>query len=187
MLLGSACALLALASLYVLRVRTLSSFLQRKWFPACHFFFRLTFTFQLLNKLWSQVSSLLPTGTCLPFLSRIGFSIPTARRRSSHVANSRFRAFRESICAQEKVPTYLVYTSIHSMGLELTIAGTRITCDATSLRNALYMRLMYVMLPAFHMIYTIIRTHGLQLGFDVSSRRTHTTHIRRSRKALPDP
>ena len=28
------------------------------------------------------------------FLSRIGFSIPTARRFSSNVANSRFRAFR---------------------------------------------------------------------------------------------
>ena len=35
------------------------------------------------------------------------FSIPTARRLPSNVANSRFRAFRESICAQEKVPTNL--------------------------------------------------------------------------------
>ena len=52
------------------------------------------------------------------FLSRIGFSIPTARRLSSNVANSRFRAFRESICAQEKVPTN--FTSMHSGGLELT-------------------------------------------------------------------
>ena len=34
----------------------------------------------LLDKPWSQVSSLLPPGTCLQFLSRIGFSIPTARR-----------------------------------------------------------------------------------------------------------
>ena len=49
---------------------------------------------QLLDKLWSQVSSLLPPGTCLQFLSRIGFSIPTARRLSSNFANSRFRAFR---------------------------------------------------------------------------------------------
>ena len=51
------------------------------------------------------MSSLLPPGTCLQFLTRIGFSIPTARRFSSKVPNSRFRAFRESICAQEKVPT----------------------------------------------------------------------------------
>ena len=48
------------------------------------FFFCLTFTFQLLDKLWSQVSSLLPPGTCLQFLSRIGFGIPTARRLSSN-------------------------------------------------------------------------------------------------------
>ena len=70
-------------------------------------FLQRTFTFQLLDELWSQVSSLLPPGTCLQFLSRIGFSIPTARRLSSNVANSRFRAFRESICAQEKVHTNL--------------------------------------------------------------------------------
>ena len=60
-------------------------------------FFFLFFSlllFQLLDKLWSQVSALLPPGTCLQFLSRIGFSIPTARRLSSNVANSRFRAFR---------------------------------------------------------------------------------------------
>ena len=49
----------------------------------------------LRDKPWSQVSSLLPPpGTCLQFLSRIGFSIPTARRFSSNVANSRSRAFR---------------------------------------------------------------------------------------------
>ena len=50
---------------------------------------------------------LLPPGSCLQFLSRIGFSDPTARRFSSSVANSRSRAFRKSICAQEKVPTNL--------------------------------------------------------------------------------
>ena len=48
----------------------------------------------LPDKPWSQVSSLLPPGTCLQFLSCIGFSIPTARRFSSNVANSRSRAFR---------------------------------------------------------------------------------------------
>ena len=39
------------------------------------------------------------------FLSRIGFNIPTARRFSSNVANSRSRDFRLSILLQEKVPT----------------------------------------------------------------------------------
>ena len=58
-------------------------------------FFGLTFTFQLLDKLWTQVSSFLPPGMCLQFLSRIGFSVPTALRLSSNVANSRFRYFRE--------------------------------------------------------------------------------------------
>ena len=39
-----------------------------------------TSTFQLLNKPWSQVSSLLALGSCLQFVTRIGFSNPTARR-----------------------------------------------------------------------------------------------------------
>ena len=39
-----------------------------------------TSTFQLLDKPWSQVSSLLPPCSCLQFLSRRGFSNPTARR-----------------------------------------------------------------------------------------------------------
>ena len=34
-------------------------------------FFSLTFTFQLLDKPWSHVSSLLSPGSCLQFLSRI--------------------------------------------------------------------------------------------------------------------
>ena len=44
------------------------------------FFFSHTCTFQLLDKPRSQVSSLLPPGSCLQFLSRMGFSNPTARR-----------------------------------------------------------------------------------------------------------
>ena len=39
-----------------------------------------TSTFQLLDKPWSQVSSLLTPGSCLQFLSSIGFSNPAARR-----------------------------------------------------------------------------------------------------------
>ena len=67
-------------------------------------FFRLTFTFQLLDKLWSQVPSLLSPVRAFSFYrAYVGFSIPTARRFSSNVANSRSRAFLESICVQEKV------------------------------------------------------------------------------------
>ena len=44
------------------------------------FFLSHTSTFQLLEKPWSQVSSL-PPGSCLQFLSRIWFSNSTAVRR----------------------------------------------------------------------------------------------------------
>ena len=66
----------------------------------------------LLDKPWSQVSPPLPPGIDLyvpSFLSRIGFSIPTATnsRFSSNAANLRSpRAFRGSFFfIQEKVPT----------------------------------------------------------------------------------
>ena len=68
-------------------------------------FFPHISTFHLLDKPWSQVSSLLHPGSCLQFLSRREFSNPTARRFSSSVSNSRSRASRKSICDQEKVPT----------------------------------------------------------------------------------
>ena len=74
---------------------------------------------------------------CRPFspparafiLSRKAFNIPTASRRSSNVANSRFRAFHYSIYVQEKV-----LTSVHSVRLEptkLILVGTRTTYRAT--------------------------------------------------------
>ena len=46
------------------------------------FYFSHTSTLQPLDKPWSQVSSLVPPGSCLQFLSRIGSAIPllTARR-----------------------------------------------------------------------------------------------------------
>ena len=44
------------------------------------FFHKHLSTFQLLDKPWSQVSPLLLPGSCLQFLSRIGFGNPTARR-----------------------------------------------------------------------------------------------------------
>ena len=83
------------------------------------FSFRLTFTFQLLDKLWSQVSSLLPPGMCLQFLSRIGLSIPTARRLSSNVANSRTFALSASQFVHKK-KSLRIYSSITMGGLELT-------------------------------------------------------------------
>ena len=61
------------------------------YFPAQLVDFTLS---DLLDKPWSQASSLLPPGTFLLFLSRIGFSIPTTRRFSLNVANSRSRASR---------------------------------------------------------------------------------------------
>ena len=85
----------------------LTTIIERRTF---FFFFFSHFTFQLLDKPWSQVSSLLPPGACLQFLSRLltGFSNPAARRFFiSSVANSRSRAFRKSTCAQEKAPTNL--------------------------------------------------------------------------------
>ena len=44
------------------------------------YFFPHTFNFQLLDKPWSQVSSLFSPGSCPKFLSPITFSNPTARR-----------------------------------------------------------------------------------------------------------
>ena len=58
--------------------------LQRNYRTAYVFFFFFllfhTSTFQLVDKPWSQVSSFLPLGSCLPFFSRIGCSNPTGRR-----------------------------------------------------------------------------------------------------------
>ena len=101
-----------------------------------HFYFPAQFVggftlSDLPDKPWSQVSSLLPPGTCLQFLSRIGFSISTSRRFSSNVANSCSRAFREYFFMQEKVPTS---TYVHSVRIEptkLILVGTRITYQAT--------------------------------------------------------
>ena len=86
----------------------------------------------VLDKPWSRVSSLLPPGTCLQFLSRIGFSIPTARRFSSNVVNSRSRAFPLIIIFfARKSP----YEYVHSVRIELAkliLVGTRITYQATA-------------------------------------------------------
>ena len=46
----------------------------------CLFIDFYTSTFRLLDKPWSQVSSLSPPGFCLQILSRIAFGSPTVRR-----------------------------------------------------------------------------------------------------------
>ena len=75
-----------------------------------HFFFPAQlfggFTLSdLLDKPWSQVPSLLPPGTCLPFLSRIGFSIPTARRFYRMLLTEALALSADHFSMQEKVPT----------------------------------------------------------------------------------
>ena len=79
----------------------------------CRFFVGLTSTFQLLDKPWSQVSSLPPPGTCLQFLSCIGFSIPTARRLPSNLTLSRFP--RVNLCTR-KSPYEFIRVCMYALG-----------------------------------------------------------------------
>ena len=98
-----------------------------------HFYFRAqlegSFTLcDLLDKPWSQVSSFLPQ--YVPsVLSRVGFSIPTARRFSSTAANSRPRVSADHCSA-----TKFSYEYVHSVRIEptkLILVGTRITYRAS--------------------------------------------------------
>ena len=143
-------------------------------------FLVVTFTFQpnlwevlctfgdLLDKPWSQVSSLLRPGTCLCFLSRKGFSIPTARRFSSNavhthaLAHSAYHFFR-----QEQVPT-----SMHSVRLEptkLILLGTRTTYSSTKPRGTYEdMALHCLLLILYYVVMLItavlhIRDHAVSL------------------------
>ena len=79
-----------------------------------YLFFSHTSTFQLLDKPWSQVSSLLPPVSCLQFLSRIGFSMPTACQFFHRVLLS--HALAPSV-RTKKSPR--IYTSMHSGAFEL--------------------------------------------------------------------
>ena len=82
-------------------------------------FHTLLLSFQLLDKPWSQVSSLLPPGSCLRFLSRIGFSNPTHCSSIFHrVLLSHALALSESQFVHSK-KSIRIYTSMHSRGLEL--------------------------------------------------------------------
>ena len=81
------------------------------------FFLSHTFTFQLLDKPWSQVSSLLPPGSCLQFLSRIGFSNPTARRFRVLLTHALALSASQYV---HKKNSQRICTGTHLAGLELT-------------------------------------------------------------------
>ena len=74
-----------------------------------------------MDKPWSQVSSLLPPGSCLQLLSRIGFSNPTARRCFHRVLLTHAEALALSASQfvhEQKSPR--IFTSMHLAGFELT-------------------------------------------------------------------
>ena len=76
------------------------------------------------------VTGVVPLGTCLQFLSRIGFSIPTARRFSSNFCYLMLSRFPLIIFYARKSSCECV----HSVRIELTkliLVGTRITYQAT--------------------------------------------------------
>ena len=85
-----------------------------------YFFIFYSCTFQRLDKPWSRVSSLSsPPGSCLQFLSRIGFGNPTARRffiKCCQLTLSRFS--QVNFVRKKKSPR--IYTSMHSGAFELT-------------------------------------------------------------------
>ena len=103
------------------------------------FFFLLLLTlllFQLLDKPWSQVSSLLPPGSCLTiFITRIGFSNPTARRffiECCWLTLSRF----PQVKFVHKKKSQRIHTSMHSAGLDLTkLTYTRLEDNLTRRRG----------------------------------------------------
>ena len=70
-----------------------------------------------------QLSLVVATATVS---SRMGFSIPTARRFSSNVAHSRSRAFRYSFFCARKSP-YEYVDSVRIEPTKLILVGTRIT------------------------------------------------------------
>ena len=85
----------------------------------------------LLDKPWSQVSSLLPPGTCLKFLSRMGFSIPTARRFSSLLLTHALTLSANHFFFNARKSPYEFVYSVRIELATLTLLGTRITYQAT--------------------------------------------------------
>ena len=89
------------------------------FFSSFLFFFLHT---HLLYSFWTsrgyRCRAFSPPVLALNFYFAEGSAIPLLVYFSSSVANSPSRAFRKSICVQEKVPR--IYTSMHSGGFELT-------------------------------------------------------------------
>ena len=82
----------------------------------------------LLSSFWTKpvVTGVVPSPPpvfAFKYYRAEGSAIPLLVDFSSSVAYSRSRAFRKSICAQEKVSTN-IYTSMHLVGLELA----KLTC-----------------------------------------------------------
>ena len=84
-----------------------------------YIFFSHTFAFQLLDKPWLQVLSLLPPGSCLQF-------IIAHRVQQSHCSFDFHRVLLTHALALSvshfvhKKKSQRIYTSMHSAGLELT-------------------------------------------------------------------
>ena len=101
--------------------------------PLFFCFFPHTSTFQLLDKpCCHRCRPFSSPGSCLQFC--IAHRIPLLVDFSSSVANSRSRALRKSICAQQKSPR--IYTSRQSGGFELTkLTCTRLDDNLIRLRG----------------------------------------------------
>ena len=85
------------------------------------FFAHLYFPAELLlDKPWSQVSSLLPAGSCLQFLSRIGFSNPTARRIFIECLLTHALVLSPSQFVHKRKSLRIYTRRMHSGGFELT-------------------------------------------------------------------
>ena len=98
------------------------------YFPAQLVGFTLS---DLLDKPWSQVSSLLPPGARLQFLSRVGFSIPLLVDFHRMLQTPALGLSASHFFNARKNP----YEYVHSMTIELAkliLAGTGITYQAVS-------------------------------------------------------
>ena len=91
------------------------------------YFFTLTFTFQLLDKPWSQVSPPFPPRYALSLSSSRGFSITNARRLSSNLTSMRSRAFRSPNSDARKSPYEHEHAPGETRPQKLPLVGTRFT------------------------------------------------------------
>ena len=112
-----------------------------------------TFTFQLLDKPWSQVSSLLLPGSCLQFLSRID------RVQQSHCSSIVHRMLLTHALALSasqfvhKKKFQGIYTSMHSAGLELTkLTYTRLEGNLIRHRGDRFFY-VYITRSTYHFAY----------------------------------